>query len=106
MIRPTPRSVSTADHAPRGAGRAAERRPERSVTMSGRDQVEGIVGQLEELWAHFDTLYDAVEAAGDWRHRHGPDWTFADLPYHMAYFDDQLVARALELGPDYPPAEP
>jgi hypothetical protein len=73
--------------------------------MPGREQVEGIMGQLEELWGHFDTLYAAIEAAGDWGHKHGPDWTFADLPYHMAYFDQQLVVRALELGRDYPEAE-
>jgi hypothetical protein len=33
--------------------------------MPGREQVEAIMSQLDELWRHFDRLYDAIEAAGD-----------------------------------------
>jgi hypothetical protein len=68
-------------------------------------QIGAIMGQNEELWGHFDTLFDGIEAAGDWGHRHGPDWTFADVPYHLAYFDRELIARGLALGPDYPRAQ-
>jgi hypothetical protein len=73
--------------------------------MAGRLQIDSTLGQLEELWGYLDTLFDAIEATGEWGHKHGPDWTFADVPYHLAYFDQQLIGRGLELGPDYPQAE-
>src|SRR5262249_40949698 len=105
MIRPAPRRVMTCGPvparqiSPRGVAR------EGGATMPGRAQVDGTMGQLEELWGHLDTLFDAIETAGDWGHQHGPNWTFADVPYHLAYFDRELVVRALELGAQYPEAE-
>ena len=33
------------------------------------------------------------------------DWTFVDVPDHLAYCSRDVVARGLELGPDYPEAE-
>jgi hypothetical protein len=63
------------------------------------------MGQLEELWGHLDTLFDAIEAANDWGHKHGREWTFADVPYHLAYFDRELIGRGLELGENYPQAQ-
>jgi hypothetical protein len=73
--------------------------------MPGRAQIDGMMGQQEELWGHFDTLFDAVEATGAWGRKHGADWTFADVPYHLAYFDRELVVRGLELGAEYPEAQ-
>jgi putative sterol carrier protein len=73
--------------------------------MSSRVQVDGIMSQLEELWADFDVLFGAIQASEDWGHKHGPDWTFADVPYHLAYFDRELIVRGLKYGPDYPAAE-
>src|SRR4051812_29775296 len=70
--------------------------------MAGRAQLEGILGQLDELWGHLDTLFDTIEAKGEWERGHGPDWTFADVAYHLAYFDAELIVRGLGLGPDYP----
>src|SRR5437867_2656942 len=69
MIRATARSVWTASDRARRRSGGAGQHEERSATMSGREQVEGIMGQLEELWGH----------------KHGPDWTFADLqrPLYM-----------------------
>jgi putative sterol carrier protein len=61
--------------------------------------------QLEELWADFDVLFGAIQAGDDWGHQHGRDWTFADVPYHLAYFDRELIARGLEYGANYPAAE-
>jgi hypothetical protein len=54
---------------------------------------------------HLDTLYDAIDAAGTWGQRHVPDWTFADVPYHLTYFGRELFVRGLELGAEYPQAE-
>src|ERR1700687_5306559 len=73
--------------------------------MSRRSQVDGLVSQLEELWADFDVLFSAIQRGEDWGHKHGPDWTSAGVPYHLAYFDRELIARGLEYGPNYPAAE-
>jgi putative sterol carrier protein len=73
--------------------------------MSSRMQVDGLVSQLEELWEDFDVLFGAIQASEDWGHKHGPDWTFADVPYHLAYFDRELIVRGLEHGPNYPETE-
>ncbi len=63
------------------------------------------MGMLEELWGHFDTLFDAIESEGAWGKQHGPDWTFASVPYHLAYFDRELAVRGLRLGANYPESE-
>ena len=59
--------------------------------------VSGIRASLEELWAALDALFGEMSPA-DWQRPHGPDWTFADLPYHLSYIDRDSVARPVELG--------
>lgn len=59
---------------------------------------------LEELWSALDSLFDEMSPA-DWRRPHGPDWTFDDLPYHLAYIDRLVVARPVEFGEALPFAE-
>jgi hypothetical protein len=59
------------------------------------------MAQLEEMWATFDELC-ASFGTGDWSRRHGPDWTFADVPYHMYFFDQEFIADAIEKGPNVP----
>jgi hypothetical protein len=41
----------------------------------------------------------------DWQKPHGPDWIFADLPYHLSYIDQSCVARPIELGEAMPVAD-
>ena len=63
--------------------------------------VSGIRASLEELWAALDALFGEMSPA-DWQRHHGPDWTFADLPYHLSYIDHDSVARPIELGEALP----
>ena len=65
---------------------------------SERDE---LVGCLTDLWQCFDELFDPFTET-DWAREHGDDWTYADLPYHLAYFDRDVVARSLEDGPELP----
>lgn len=73
--------------------------------MSDRKQIEAFMGQIEELWSHQETLFQIIEAEGLWDRPHGPDWTYADVPYHLAYCNVDLVARPMELGRDLPADE-
>lgn len=74
------------------------------MSANERTRVGTLAAHLEELWSHFDTLYDSLQPA-DWSRPHGKAWTFADQPYHMAYCDRDAVARAVELGERLPAEE-
>jgi hypothetical protein len=63
-----------------------------------------LLAHLEELWGHFDTLLKPLTPA-DWQRKHGKDWRFADLPYHLAYFDRDIVATPIGKGANLPKAE-
>ena len=69
--------------------------------MGDRTEIEAIAANVEELWGHFDTLFDGL-GPDDWSRPHGKDWTYADLPYHLAYFDREIVAEPLERGERMP----
>ncbi len=56
---------------------------------------------LEEIWGLQEQAFAGFSSA-DWQHRHGKDWVFADLPYHLDYFDGE-VARAISRGNDAAP---
>jgi hypothetical protein len=51
--------------------------------MSKREQLDGMMGMIEDVWAYFDKIYDAMSVE-DWSCSHGPDWKISDLPYHLA----------------------
>jgi hypothetical protein len=59
---------------------------------------------LEDLWQKIDEILTNLEPA-DWSRKHGKDWTYADVPYHLAYFDRDLVANGITRGPDVPVSE-
>jgi len=69
------------------------------------EQVQGMMGLIENLWGCFDEAFAAVERGNVWQTKHGGDWTLADVPYHMMYFDRVVVADAIERGTNVPPAE-
>lgn len=74
------------------------------MVESGNTIVERVRFSLEELWSALDSLFEEMSPA-DWQRPHGPDWIFADLPYHLSYIDRLCVARPIELGEALPPAE-
>lgn len=63
----------------------------------GNMMVSGMLSSLEELWSALDSLFEEMSPA-DWQRPHGPDWIFADLPYHLSYIDRLFIARPIELG--------
>ena len=74
------------------------------MVESGSVIVSRMRSSLEELWSALDSLFEEMSPA-DWQRPHGPDWIFADLPYHLSYIDRLCVARPIELGEALPPAE-
>jgi SCP-2 sterol transfer family/DinB superfamily len=59
---------------------------------------------LEAMWACYDQIWDSFSPT-DWQRPYGKDWTFADQPFHMAYFDRVVVNDPIEAGADLPAAE-
>ena len=74
------------------------------MVESGNMRVSGMLSSLEGLWSALDSLFEEMSPA-DWQRPHGPDWIFADLPYHLAYIDRLCVARPIELGKSLPAVE-
>jgi hypothetical protein len=62
------------------------------------------LADLEDLWGCLDELF-ANLAPGDWFQWHGKHWTFADVPYHLGYFDRTVIVYPIECGVDIPAAE-
>lgn len=63
-----------------------------------------LLTDLDDLWRNLDAIFVSLESS-DWSRQHGPHWTFADVPYHLAYFDREIVAHPIEQGLDLPTAE-
>lgn len=75
------------------------------MSTQKRAQLEALMNQIEEMWGHLGILFDTLKTNNGWDQKHGPDWTLADVPYHIAYCNRDVVARGLQLGPDYPEVE-
>ena len=63
-----------------------------------------LLADLEDLWRCLDALFASL-AADDWSRRHGTHWIFADVPYHLGYFDHDIVAYPIERGANLSTAE-
>jgi putative sterol carrier protein len=63
--------------------------------------LSSIRSELESGWKLFDQIW-APFGPKDWARKFGRTWTYADQPYHMAYFDGTL-GRFLVDGPEAPP---
>ncbi len=72
--------------------------------MPDHSHSEALIAQLENLWGCFDGLFDSLSAE-DWQRKHGADWTLADVPYHLAYFDHEMIAYPLAAGPGLPESD-
>jgi hypothetical protein len=68
--------------------------------IATRTEVDSLSGELEALWSCFDELFAGMSRQ-DWARKHGKRWTFADLPYHLAYFDREC-ARVMADGTTIP----
>jgi putative sterol carrier protein len=66
--------------------------------------LDALMTDLEGLWQRFDQLFDSL-GPGDWSRKHGKHWTFADVPYHLAYFDREMIATPIERGRNVPAEE-
>ncbi|HKV59999.1 MAG TPA: DinB family protein [Ktedonobacteraceae bacterium] len=56
-----------------------------------------LLADLEGLWQSFDELV-GILGPDDWSGKHGKHWTFTDVPYHLAYFDLEVIASAIRRG--------
>ncbi len=63
------------------------------------DAVREIMADVEGLWAGLDEIFGSFSAS-DWDRPHGADWTMATVPFHLSYFDRDIVANGIEKGPD------
>src|ERR1700682_2826041 len=63
-----------------------------------------LLADLEGLWQRFDELVGTL-GPGDWSGKHGQHWTFTDVPYHLAYFDLDVIATAIRRGLSVPASE-
>jgi hypothetical protein len=72
------------------------------MTDQTRIQLDTLMTHIDELWKHLNILFDDLTASDGWGGQHGPDWTFADLPYHLAYCNQDIVIRGIEAGEDLP----
>ena len=48
------------------------------------------LADLETIWAALDTFYQRFSPQ-DWARKHGKEWTFADMPFHLAYFNQMVI---------------
>jgi putative sterol carrier protein len=71
------------------------------ITASTRT---ALLADLEGLWGRFDELVGTLGPA-DWSGKHGQHWTFTDVPYHLAYFDLEVIATAMRRGLNVPVGE-
>ena len=60
-----------------------------------------LLADLEGLWQRVDELLARL-GPGDWSGKHGQHWTFTDVPYHLAYFDLDVIATAIRRGLNVP----
>ena len=66
--------------------------------------VQQLRDAIADLYQRSDELLNGLTTE-EWRKKHGGDWIMADVPYHLAYFDREVVANAIERGADVPDAE-
>jgi len=59
------------------------------MNMTKEDQLTALA-DLETIWSVIDSFYKNLSPQ-DLSRKHGKEWTFADLPYHLAYFNQSII---------------
>lgn len=49
-----------------------------------------ILSDLETLWSALDSFFQRFSPQ-NWSRKHGKEWVFADMPYHLAYFNQTVI---------------
>jgi len=75
------------------------------MSQKSRTQVETLMTHIEENWNLLNNLFDAIETEQGWDRKHGQDWTFADVPYHLSYCNEEILIRGVKAGADLPENE-
>jgi hypothetical protein len=73
------------------------------MSLDPLTSLSSIKSELEHGWKLFDSVYDAFDAR-QWDKKFGKTWTYADQPWHLAYFD-RTLAEYLTLGEKEPTGE-
>src|SRR5438270_5787873 len=68
-----------------------------ATKLFGYSTAADLRSELEQTWAVWDRLIATVPPER-WTKKYGPDWTYQDVPYHVAYFDRVMVADVIESG--------
>ena len=71
------------------------------TTQGNRAMIDSILTDVRSSWQAIDDLFGSL-GPKDWAQPHGPDWTMADPPFHLAYFDKEILVDGIEKGPDLP----
>ena len=56
-----------------------------------------VMAQLESLWSAYDIVLGGISTTR-WKRPFGTQWTLVDLPYHLAYFDHEIIAKSIREG--------
>ena len=59
--------------------------------------ITSLMSQLDLLWSAYDSALGDFSHA-QWKRPFGTQWTFVDLPYHLAYFDHDVIAKSIQEG--------
>ena len=65
------------------------------MTTQASTQLTALRADIEEIWRCLDELFGSL-GERDWQRKHGKDWVTADVPYHLAYFDREIVLKPVE----------
>ncbi len=55
-----------------------------------RNDPSAILADLETIWVALDDFYRQFSPQ-DWSRKHGKEWIFADMPFHLAYFNQTVI---------------
>ena len=70
------------------------------MSLDPLTSLSSIKSELENGWRLFDGIYDTFDAR-QWAKKFGRTWTYAEQPWHLAYFD-RTMGDYLALGANVP----